>query len=91
MVKNKHFLKSNSIYFWHQKSCFHSLKNGLNIIAQKQTARQINPLVKILYFLASSITWQPVFMPIKGKERSVFQDFRLFEISPKYGKMAIQF
>ena len=35
-------------YFWGQKSYFHGLKNALNIIAQKQTARQINPLIKIL-------------------------------------------
>ena len=72
MVKNKHFLKSNFIYFWHQKSCFHSLKSGLNIVAQKQTARQINPRIKILYVLASSITWQPVFMPKNGKEQNIF-------------------
>ena len=62
-------------YFGGQKSCFHSLKSGLNIIVQKQTARQINPLTKILYILASSITWQPVFMPKKGKEQSVFSRF----------------
>ena len=62
-------------YFWGRKSCFHSLKSGLNIIVQKQTARQINPLTKILYIQASSVTWQPFFMPKKGKEKSVFSEF----------------
>ena len=62
-------------YIWRQKRCFHVLISGLNIIIQKQTARQINPLTKIFYLLASSVTWQPVFMPKKSKEQSVFSEF----------------
>ncbi len=42
---------------------------GLNVIKQKQMPHQIDPLIKILIVLACGAIWQPVFMPLLGKNQ----------------------